>query len=153
MYRYERDRELKKYYNGYDPDSIPNNKIHDKRYVSLLTSMSHTYGNIFAFIQNWIINLFPKDLFKTIHVNSKIAHRQIRSTTHEYVKKTKPIIIFRPRIGDINDEKFYTQSFVEVKSLEQLDLLIDKVDVNGIVPSVSASRRLFIHSHKPRTSL
>lgn len=106
MYRYEQNRELEKYYNGYDPDLIPNNKIHNKRYVSLLTSMSHTYGNIFAFIQNWIINLFPKDLFKTIHVNSKIAHRQIRSTTHEYVKKTKPIIIFRPRIGDINDERF-----------------------------------------------
>lgn len=107
MYRYELNRQFEKFYNsGYDPDLIPNNKVHDKRYVSLLTSMSHTYGNIFAFVQNWLINLFPKDLFKTIHVNSKIAHRQIRSTTHEYVKKTKPIIIFRPRIGDVNDERF-----------------------------------------------
>ena len=78
----------------------------DKRYVSLMSSMSHTYGNALAFIQKWVLDLFPEGLFKTIHVNSKIAHRQIRSTTREYVKKTKPIIIFRPRIGDINDERF-----------------------------------------------
>ena len=107
MYRYELNKQFEKYYNsGYDPDLVPNHNVQDKRYVSLLTSMSHTYGNIFAFVQNWLINIFPKDLFKTIHVNSKIAHRQIRSTTHEYVKKTKPIIIFRPRIGDVNDERF-----------------------------------------------
>ena len=38
MYRYELNRQFEKFYNsGYDPDLIPNNKVHDKRYVSLLT--------------------------------------------------------------------------------------------------------------------
>ena len=57
-------------------------------------------------MQNHIINLFPKDLFKTVHVNSKIAHRQIRSTGYEYTKKSKPMIIFRPRIADVNEDRF-----------------------------------------------
>lgn len=78
----------------------------DKTYVSLMSSMSHTYGNALAFIQNWIINIFPENMFKTIHVNSKIAHRQIRSTPHEYLKKNKPMIVFRPRIPGYEEDKF-----------------------------------------------
>lgn len=78
----------------------------DKRYISMMCSAAHTYGNALAFLQNYIIDLFPKDMFKTIHVNSKIAHRQIRSTPHEFVKKLKPMIIFRPRIGDYNEDRF-----------------------------------------------
>ena len=78
-----------------------------RKYVSLMTSMSHTYGNALAFIQNWVLNdIFPENMFKTIHVNSKIAHRQIRSTPHEYIKKTKPMIIFRPRIPGYNEDRF-----------------------------------------------
>ena len=69
MYRYELNKQFEKYYNsGYDPDLIPNDRVRDKRYVSLLTSMSHTYGNIFAFIQNWLINLFPKYLSYKIYL-------------------------------------------------------------------------------------
>lgn len=107
MYLYERlaqEREkrehLEKLYN--------NNEIHkpEKRYVALMSSMSHTYGNALAFIQNWIMSIFPENMFKTIHVNSKIAHRQLRSTPHEFVKKTKPMIIFRPRIPGINEDRF-----------------------------------------------
>ena len=86
--------------------NIEKDKIDTTKYVALMNSMSHTYGNALAFMQNWIINLFPKDLFKTIHVNSKIAHRQIRSTTHEYIKKIKPMIIFRPRIPTYDEDRF-----------------------------------------------
>ena len=110
MYRYqkealEKEREFKR---GYNPDAVrqASTEVGGKRYVALLGSMSHTYGNAIAFMQNHILNLFPKDLFKTIHVNSKIAHRQIRSTGYEYIKKTRPIIVFRPRIADVGDDRF-----------------------------------------------
>lgn len=108
MYRYEQEALEKQslYYRSTPIDQLPNKPKHDKRYISLMGSMSHTYGNALAFMQNYIINLFPKDLFKTVHVNSKIAHRQIRSTGYEYTKKAKPMIIFRPRIGDSNDDRF-----------------------------------------------
>ena len=86
--------------------NAPPKPIDNKRYVALMGSMSHTYGNALAYIQNWIINLFPEDMFKTIHVNSKIAHRQIRSTPNEYLKKMKPMIIFRPRIPNMEEERF-----------------------------------------------
>lgn len=107
MYLYERQlqekREQEKIREMLHPIAPPKKDI---RHVALMGSMSHTYGNALAYIQNWIIDLFPKDMFKTIHVNSKIAHRQLRGTTQEFLKKTKPMIVFRPRIPDINEEKF-----------------------------------------------
>lgn len=75
------------------------------RYLSMMGSISHTYGNALAYIEKWLIDLFPKDLFKTIHVNSKIAHRQLKSTPHEFTKKLKPMFIIRPRI-DYDGERF-----------------------------------------------
>ena len=78
----------------------------NKRYISLMGSSAHTYGNALAFMQNYIIKLFPDNMFKTTHVNSKIAHRQIRSTPHEFVKKLKPMIIFRPRIPEMTEDRF-----------------------------------------------
>lgn len=109
MYLYERlqlmeKEEKEKDLGQFVPASPPINN--DKRYVALMSSMSHTYGNALAFIQNWVLNIFPKDMFKTIHVNSKIAHRQLRSTPNEYLKKTKPMIAFRPRIPSRTEEKF-----------------------------------------------
>ena len=106
MYLYERlaeEQKANKIFFGADvvPDFKP-----DKRYIAVMGSTSHTYGNVLAFIQNWVLSLFPEDMFKTIHVNSKIAHRQIRSTTHEFIKKTKPMIIFRPRIAEHDEDRF-----------------------------------------------
>lgn len=75
------------------------------KHIELMSSASHTYGNAIAFIENWLINLFPEDFFKTIHVNSKIAHRQIRNTPHEYNKKLKPILAISPRV-DFDDTRF-----------------------------------------------
>ena len=71
---------------------------HPVNYIQCQSSTAHTFGNVTAFIQNWLINLFPENLFKTIHVNSKIAHTQLRSTPNEFLKKTPPMFVIRPRI-------------------------------------------------------
>ena len=72
---------------------------HEVKYITMLGSAAHTYGNVLATVQKWVMNLFPEKTFKTIHVNSKITHRQMLSTPHEFLKKSKPMIIFRPRIS------------------------------------------------------
>lgn len=108
-YLYERIQEQEKQ-RAKEEQIFSNKPIKDRidntKYVALMNSMAHTYGNALAFMQNYVMNLFPKDLFKTTHVNSKIAHRQIRSTPHEYIKKTKPMIIFRPRIPSMDEDRF-----------------------------------------------
>lgn len=79
---------------------------HEVNYINMMGSASHTYGNVLAFIQNWLINIFPENLFKSIHVNSKIGHRQLRSTPHEFLKKTKPMFVIRPRFALDEEQKF-----------------------------------------------
>lgn len=75
-------------------------------YIQCQCSTAHTFGNVTAFIQNWLINLFPENFFKTIHVNSKIAHTQLRSTPEEFLKKQTPTFIIRPRIDWNDNNKF-----------------------------------------------
>lgn len=80
------------------------------KYAQMMGSAAHTYGNALAFIQKWLLDIFPKrdtgeSIFKTIHVGSSIAHRQLRSTPQEMLKKTKPMIALRARI-DTDDDRF-----------------------------------------------
>lgn len=72
---------------------------HEVKYVTMMGSAAHNYGNVLATVQKWLLDIFPDKTFKTIHVQSKLAHRQVLSTPHEFLKKTKPIIAFRPRIS------------------------------------------------------
>ena len=76
-------------------------------YLTCQTSAAHTYGNLTAQIQKWILDLFPENTFKTIHVNSKLAHRQILSVPGDFLKKSKPMLVIRPRIEwEEKDKKF-----------------------------------------------
>lgn len=142
MYLYERIAEEKKHQEFLDKiHSSPVEYKDDRRYVSLMSSISHTYGNALAYMQNWIINLFPDDLFKTIHVNSKIAHRQIKSTPHEYLKKTKPMIVFRPRIA-MHDEDRFLQG---TQLIEKQTDLYHKWGLTNLQP--------FFHDHENNLSI
>ena len=75
------------------------------KYVTMMGSAAHNYGNVLAMFQNWMLDMIPDGLFKTIHVQSKLAHRQLRSTPHEFLKKLKPAIVFNPRIS-YDEERF-----------------------------------------------
>lgn len=85
---------------------------HPVHYIQCQCSAAHTYGNVTAFIQNWLLKLFPDDLFKTIHVNSKIAHQQLRSTPKEFLKKTPPMFVIRPRIEWNDSNKFLANTML-----------------------------------------
>lgn len=80
------------------------------KYAQMMGSAAHTYGNALAYIQKWLLDIFPKretgeSIFRTIHVGSSIAHRQLRSTPNEMLKKTKPMIALRARI-DTDEDRF-----------------------------------------------
>lgn len=93
-------------------------ELHDKlyghpvHYIQCQCSTAHTFGNVTTFIQNWLINLFPENMFKTVHVNSKIAHSQLRNTPHEFLKKTPPMFVIRPRIDWTDTNRFLNGTLV-----------------------------------------
>lgn len=129
----QRQKEAEARINQLRTKGFDNNQIQDqidfeekqvKSYISLLGSSAHTYGNALAFMQNWIINQFPNNLFKTVHVNSKIAHRQLKETSKEFIKKSKPMIIFRPRIAGPDEDRF-------LKGTRMIERLDDNYDPFG----------------------
>lgn len=81
-------------------------------YVTCQSSAAHTYGNITAIIQKKLIEMFPEGLFKTIHVNSKIAHKQLRSLPNTVFKKEKPMFILRPRIEWDSNNMFMSDTLI-----------------------------------------
>lgn len=114
MYKWqiEQHRKNDPYYQMVDIDEYERAKeraitAEKVEYTAIMGSAAHTYGNVLAFMQKWILDLFPKDLFKTIHINSKIAHRQmIQSDVRAQSKKMNPKIIFRPRVMGIDEDRF-----------------------------------------------
>ena len=73
------------------------------------TSLAHTYGNVTCFIADYIKNLFPKNYFKTVHISTAIAHKQFsifQNSNKEFLKKSKPMLIIRPRI-EVDDSSVF----------------------------------------------
>lgn len=74
------------------------------------TSLAHTYGNMACFVTEFIKSLFQPNYFRTIHVSSTIAYRQLsiyKNKNHkEFLKKSKPMLIIRPRIDMNNRDAF-----------------------------------------------
>ena len=114
MYKWQRDLHMKNdpFYQMIDIDdyerargqAATGEKV---EFTSIMGSAAHTYGNVLAFMEKWILDLFPKAFFKTIHINSKIAHRQmIQSDVRAQSKKINPKIIFRPRVSGLDEERF-----------------------------------------------
>lgn len=85
------------------------------KHISTMGSVAHTYGNLLATAQKWVLDVFPKNFFKTVHVQSQIAHEQImrntQNLTRQFVKKSKPIIIFRPRIA-YDEDTFLAKTMI-----------------------------------------
>lgn len=86
------------------------------RYSMASASMAHTYGNVTTFINNWLMNLFPKNYFKTNYINSTIAYRDFatyNNNRNQFIKKQKPMLLIRPRIEiDTQDELPINQTYL-----------------------------------------
>lgn len=81
-----------------------NLKDNSLKHITTMGSAAHTYGNLLATAEKWVLDIpFFNNFFKTIHVQSQIAHEQIirnsQNFAKKFIKKSKPIIIFRPRIS------------------------------------------------------
>lgn len=62
------------------------------------TSASHTYGNVLAVVEKFLLDAFPPDLFQTVMANTSLASRQVRHVPHQLYKKEVPMMILIPRI-------------------------------------------------------
>lgn len=72
------------------------------------SSITHTFGNVACVAMDYIQDFFPENYFKTVHMSTKMAHRQLNvfRSRKEFWKNDKPMLIMRPRI-DMDDSSKY----------------------------------------------
>ena len=87
-------------------------------FVMCQTSIAHTYGNVTAQVQNYILNLFPPNTFKTMHVHSKIAYKQLTQTPDTFLKKVAPMFILRPRVEWNSTDKFLQRTLLTERTTD-----------------------------------
>lgn len=89
---------------------IPNKRHNSPReYAMTHPSIAHTYGNVASYVCEYIKGLFSPGFFKTVHISTTVAYKQIaiqRARNKEVFKKSKPMLIIRPRIELGDQENF-----------------------------------------------
>ena len=93
-------------------------------YAMSSASLAHTYGNVTCFITEWIKTLFPKNYFKTVHVSSTIAYRnfnRFNNNRKEFIKKSKPMLIIKPRIEIDIEDGFLKDTYFTTRILDNMD--------------------------------
>ena len=103
------------------------------RYSMASASMAHTYGNVTTFVNQWLVDLFPKNYFRTNFINSTIAYRnfsQFTSKRKEFLKKNSPMIVMRPRIEtDVMDDLPINQTYLANRIY---DMSNDDIDTGNL---------------------
>lgn len=87
-------------------------------YATSSPSLAHTYGNMTAYMVEYIKSLFPKNYFKTVNVSSTIAYKQFniyQNKNKDFFKKSKPILIVRPRIELIDSDNFLHGTYLTTR--------------------------------------
>ncbi len=89
-----------------------------KSYSVSATSVSHTFGNVTAFVTEYVKSWFPINYFRTVNISSTIAYRYFNifdNSNKEFIKKNKPMLIIRPRVDLMNDDVFLRGSLLTTR--------------------------------------
>ena len=68
-------------------------------------ALSYTVGNVVFKTTNMIANMFGKNFFKHIHINTRMAYTEFAiNSNKEFIHKNKPLLGINPVVDLINDD-------------------------------------------------
>lgn len=112
------------------------------------TSASHTYGNVLSVVEKYILDLFPKDLFKTVTASTTLASRQITHLPKQLHKKEFPTMVLIPRImfGQ-DDNRFLSHTLINSRITNTHNIWGE----GSLIPLAQDNRkRIYVHGHYNR---
>lgn len=112
------------------------------------TSASHTYGNVLSVVEKYILDLFPKDLFKTVAASTTLASRQVTHMPRQLNKKELPTMILVPRImfGQ-DDNRFLSHTLINSRVTNTQNLWGE----GSLLPlAQDRKKRIYVHGHYNR---
>ena len=112
------------------------------------SSASHTYGNVLSVMEKYILDLFPKDLFKTVTASTTLASRQITHLPRQLNKKELPMMVLVPRIvfGQ-DDNRFLGHTLMNSRITNTHNMWGE----GSLIPlAQDIKNRLYVHGHYNR---
>ena len=141
--------DIKLLFNGYERNPGAEFGEHIKNTAAICNnSASHTYGNVLSVVEKYILDLFPKDLFKTVTASTTLASRQITHTPSQLNKKELPMMVLVPRImfGQ-DDNRFLSHTLINERRTNTHNLWGE----GSLIPLAQDKRkRLYVHGHYKR---
>lgn len=113
------------------------------------TSASHTYGNVMAVVEKYILSeIFPPDTFKTVTASTTLASRQIIHTPRQLHKRELPMMVLVPRIAFGQDEnRFLGHTLFNDRYTNTYSYWGD----GSLIPlAEDKQKRIWIHGHYNR---
>lgn len=93
-------------------------------FATVPISLSQTYGNMTAYIVEFIKKHFDQSYFTNVTVASKIAYRYFdifKNTNQEFLKRSKPYLIVRPRLDLNASDKFLEGTYMTQRMFNGYD--------------------------------
>jgi hypothetical protein len=87
-------------------------------YAMSHTSLAHTFGNVTAFMTEYVKSWFPPNYFKTTTISSTIAYRYFNildNNNKAFIKRNKPFLIIRPRVDIMSNDTFLSGSMLTTR--------------------------------------
>jgi hypothetical protein len=112
------------------------------------TSAAHTYGNVLSVVEKYILDLFPKDLFKTVTATTTLASRQLRHTPSQIVKMEMPSMVLAPRISfGQDDNRFLANTIINSRITNTFNTWGE----SSLIPLANDKyNRIHVHGHYNR---
>lgn len=116
------------------------------------TSASHTYGNVLAIIEKYLLeDVFPVDLFKTVVASTTLASRQLTHLPNQMHKKELPIMVLVPRINfSKNNDRFLSNTLIASRITNTHAFYGD----GSLLPlAEDPKKHIWVHGHYNRASM
>lgn len=109
------------------------------------TAASHTYGNVMSIIEQFLLENFPADVFKTVTASTTLTSRQLNHTPSQLRKKELPMMVLAPRIvfGQ-DDNRFLGHTLINDRITSTHAIYGD----GSLIPLAEDPRKhIWIHGH------
>ena len=126
-----------------DPDAAYGDHIKNTAAVCN-SSASHTYGNVLSVIEKYILDKFPKELFKTVTASTTLASRQVNHLPKQLYKKEMPIMVLVPRIIFGQEDRFLSNTLINAR---YNDLQSTYGDGSLLQMAYDIDSNLYVHGH------
>lgn len=78
------------------------------------TNIAHTIGNVTFIMVEYLRSLFPENFFNYVHLGTRIAYKEFMQEEAQirggFIKKSRPILVVRPRPILFDDDIFLARS-------------------------------------------